>query len=329
MLAETAMLVGRHEEAAALLADLAGEATTDQQRVDVADSRAIALGVYLGREDEAMAVVSETLAAVHDQDLADPLRASLAFVLVQASKPAATIDAARPLLDRPSSASFHRGAYAASMALAISGSLDEAIEVGQRGYEAHAAIGSTIHFLPEAQFIGPVLALGGAGRAVEADELAARGYDAAVAAQHADVQANFAVLAGLTAVHRGRLSTAVSHFREAAAVNREINDVAGLRWALGGVALASGMGGDLSRCEAAVAELDSTAPPPIQMFELDLIERGRGMGARRRRGTVASNGRPAFGHSARRRRRVVRRRSPAPPRPCPVGRGPVAAGPPR
>ena len=85
MLAETAMLVGRHEEAAALLADLAAEATTDQQRVDVADSRTITLGVYLGREDEAMAVVSETLAAVHDQDLVDPLRASLAMVLVQAS----------------------------------------------------------------------------------------------------------------------------------------------------------------------------------------------------------------------------------------------------
>jgi DNA-binding CsgD family transcriptional regulator len=275
VLAETAMLVGRHEEAAALLADLAGEATTDQQRVDVADSRTITLGVYLGREDEAMAVVSETLAAVHDEDLVDPLRASLAMVLVQASKPAATIDAVRPLLDRPASASFHRGAYAASMALAISGSLEEAIEVGQRGYEAHAAIGSTIHFLPEAQFIGPVLALGAAGRAVEADELATRGYDAAVAARHADVQANFAVLAGLTAVLRGRLTTAVSHFREAAAVNREINDVAGLRWALGGVALASGMGGDLSQSEAAVADLDTTAPPPIRMFELDLIERGR------------------------------------------------------
>ena len=73
------------------------------------------------------------------------------------------------------------------------------------------------------------------GRAsCEAEELAARGYDAAVAAQDADVQANFAVLAGLTAVHLGRLVTAVSHFREAAAVNREINDVAGLRWALGG-----------------------------------------------------------------------------------------------
>jgi DNA-binding NarL/FixJ family response regulator len=275
VLAETWMLIGRHDDAAALLAGLAGEATTDEERVNVADSRAITLGVYLGRESEAIAVVEEARTLVHDVDLIDPLLASLAFVLVQAVKPAAAIDVVRPLLDRPSSASFHRGAYAASMALALSAPLEEAIEVGLRGYDAHAAIGSTIHFLPEAQLIGPVLALGAAGRPVEAGQLAARGYDAAVAARHADVQANFAVLAGVTAVHRGRLATAVTHFREAAAVNREINDVAGLRWALGGVALAGGMRGDQLVGRAAVAELDAVGPPPIQLFELDLIERGR------------------------------------------------------
>ena len=48
VLAETALLLGRHEEAAALLDELAVEATTDQQRVDVADSRAITLGLFLG-----------------------------------------------------------------------------------------------------------------------------------------------------------------------------------------------------------------------------------------------------------------------------------------
>jgi DNA-binding CsgD family transcriptional regulator len=275
VLAETAMLVGRHEEAATLLGELALEATTDQQRVDVADSRAITLGLFLGRQQEALAVVNEILALVHDADLVDPLIASLATVLVQAPKPLAAIEAVRPLLDRPASPSFHRGAYAASVALALSGALDEAIEVGSRGYEVHAAIGTAIHFLPEAQFIGPVLALCGAGRAVEARELVTQGYDSAVAAQHADVQAYFALLAGLTAVHRGRLVTAGTHFREAAAVNREINDVAGLRWALGGIALAGGMRGDRSECEAAVAELDSAAPPPIHLHELDLVERGR------------------------------------------------------
>ena len=300
VLAETALLVGRHEEAAALLEDLAREAATDQQRVDVADSRAITLGLYLGREQEALDVVNEVLALVDDDELVDSLAASLAIVLAQAPKPAAAIEAARPLLDRPASASFHRGAYAASVALALSGALDEAIEVGRRGHDAHAAMGSAIHFLPEAQFIGPVLALCAAGRAGEAGELVARGYDAAVSGHHADLQASFALLGGLTAVHRGRLATAGRLFREAAVVNRELNDVAGLRWALGGSALAGAMRGDLAECDAAVAALGSAAPPPIQMFELDLVERGRAwaLAARGERSTAVADMRVAAQRAA-------------------------------
>jgi DNA-binding NarL/FixJ family response regulator len=275
VLAETAMLVGRHEEAATLLGELAGEAMTDPQRVEVADSRALVLGLYLGREDEALDVVNETRALVDDVELIDPLIASLATVLAQAPKPVAALETARPLLDRPASPSFHRGAYAAAVALALMGGLDEAIDVGRRGYEVHSSMGRAVHFLPEAQFIGPVLALCGAGRLADADEMVARGYDAAVSGRHADLQAAFNLLAGLTAVHRGRLSAAANHFREAAVVNREINDVAGLRWALGGSALAGGMRGDLHECDAAVAALGSSPPPPIQLFELDLVERGR------------------------------------------------------
>ena len=86
---------------AALLAELATEAITDRERVDVADSHAITLGLLLGREDEAVAVVNETLALVDEPELVDPLRASLAIVLVQVPRPAAAIEAARPLLDRP------------------------------------------------------------------------------------------------------------------------------------------------------------------------------------------------------------------------------------
>ena len=275
VLAETELVVGRHHDAAALLDQLAHEATTDEQRVQVADCRAITLGLYLGREREALDVVNETLAVVRDPELADPLLASLSIVLAQAPKPAAAIEAARPLLERPASPSFHRGAYAASLARALAGELDDAIAIGQQGHEAHLAVGSAVRFLPEGQFIGPILAMCGAGRCAEADELAQRGYDAAVAAQDADLQASFALLSGLVAVHRGRLVVATRWFSEAAAVNREINDVAGLRWALGGIALAGAMRGDAGECADAVAELASAELPPVQLFELDLVERGR------------------------------------------------------
>jgi DNA-binding CsgD family transcriptional regulator len=276
VLAETQMITGRHEDAAVLLRELAAEASTDRERVDVADDRAITLGLLLGREDEAVAVVNETLVLVDDPELVDPLRASLAIVLVQIPRPAAAIQAARPLLDRPDDPVFYRGAYAASMALAISGSLAEAIELGWRGHEAHAAVGTALRFLPEAQFIGLVYALCGAGRLDDAARLAGQGFEAAVAAHDADLQAGFALLNGLVAVLHGRLVTARRHFEEAAALNRPRNDLASLRWALGGIALAAGMSSDPRGSDEAVAELTTLALHPVQLHEAGLVARGRG-----------------------------------------------------
>lgn len=290
VLAEAKMLVGRHDEAAALLEILEGEASTDQERVDVADSLAISLGLYLGREREALDVVAATLERLDDRALADPLSASLAIVLAQAPKPAAAIEAARPLLDRPSGDSFHRAAYAASVAMAFTGELDEAVDIGRRGHEVHAAKRSTLRFLPEAQFIGPILALCAAGRAGEASGLATDGYEAALAAHDADLHAAFVLLAGIVAVHVGKLGAAARHFREAAAVNREINDVAGLRWALGGTLLAAGMSANTAECEAALADLDSVPVAPVQLLELDLVERGRAWAALARGGRSQAMG---------------------------------------
>jgi DNA-binding CsgD family transcriptional regulator len=275
VLAESAMIAGRHEAAAAMLADLADEATTDEQRVDVADSRTLVLGLYLGREQEAIDVVEVTLADVADAELGDPLRASLAIVLAQAPRPASAIEAARPLLSRPDGSCFYRATYAASIAMATLGRLADAVSVGTQGYEAHAQLGSAVRFLAEAQFIGTALALVGLGRPGDAVELIQKGYDAAVAARDADLQAAFALHAGRVAVHEGRLDAAERHFREAAAVYQELNDVASLRWALGGLALASGMRSARLESAAAVAELDALDRSPVQLFELDLVARGR------------------------------------------------------
>jgi DNA-binding CsgD family transcriptional regulator len=275
VLAESAMIAGRHEAAAAMLADLAAEASTDQQRVDVADSRAIVLGLYLGREREATEIVEAVLAEVSDPDLVDPLRASLAIVLAQVPRPAAAIDAVQPLLTRPDGSCFYRATYAASIAMATCGRLNDAVAIGTQGYDSHARLGPAVRFLAEAQYIGPALALVGMGRPGDAAELVQQGYDAAVAARDGDLQAAFALHAGRVAVHEGRLEPAERHFREAAAVYQELNDVASLRWALGGLALASGMRSARMESAAVLAELDALDPSPVKLFDLDLVERGR------------------------------------------------------
>ncbi len=275
VLAESAMIAGRHEAAAALLAELAAEASTDRQRVDVADSRAIVLGLYLGREQEATEVVEATLAEVSDPELVDPLRASLAIVLAQAPRPAAAIDAVQPLLARPDGSCFYRATYAASIAMATCGRLADAISVGTQGYDAHARLGPAVRFLAEAQYIGTALALIGIGRPGDAAALVRAGYDAAVAARDGDLQAAFALHAGRVAVHEGQLEQAGRHFREAAVVYQELNDVASLRWALGGLALAAGMRSARLESAAVIAELDALDPSPVKLFDQDLVERGR------------------------------------------------------
>ena len=214
-----------------------------------------------------------------DAELVDQVRASVANILARAPRPLEAIEAARPLLDRPDSPLFWRAAGAASIAMSVCGRLGDAIAVGQQGYEARNRLGVTAGYLSEAQFVGPVCALLAWGKPHEAADLAAKGYDAAVAARDGDLQAAFAMHAGRICVHQGRLATAGRHFREAAAVYREINDLAGLRWTLGGVALAAGMRSARSESAAAVAELAALAPSPRQRLELDLVQRGRAWAA--------------------------------------------------
>ncbi len=279
VLAQSAMMSGRHREAASLLAALAAEAATDEERVNVAENRARVLGLYLGAEHDAVAVVDETLAVVTDPELIDPLRGAWGRVLAQVPRPAAAIDVVQPLLDRPASPSFYRAAYAASIALGVSGRLDEAVKIGRRGYEAHRGLGTAVRFLPEVQHLGPAFALLAAGRPREAAELVAKGYEAAVAARDSELQSAFALSLGRILIHQGRLSAAERPLREAAAVYQEINHVAALRWALGGIALAAGMRSARAESAAAVAELDALDPSFVQLYELDLVERGRAWAA--------------------------------------------------
>jgi DNA-binding CsgD family transcriptional regulator len=278
VLARSAMKTGRHQDAADLLGELATEAVTDKERADVADSRVIVLGLYLGKTNDAVAVLDETIATVSDAELVDQVRGSVTSVLARAPRPLEAIEAARPILDRPDSRFFWRAASSASIAMAISGRLEEAIAVGRQAYDAHVRLGAAVGFVPEVQYVGPILALLGAGRLDEAAELAANGYDAAVVARDSDFQAVFALHAGRIHVLRGQLATAGRQFREAAAIFRDINDVAVLRWSLGGIALAAGMRSERTEGMAALAELtelNSQAPAPRQMLELDLVERGR------------------------------------------------------
>jgi DNA-binding NarL/FixJ family response regulator len=76
-------------------------------------------------------------------------------------------------------------------------------------------------------------------------------------------------------IERGQLTRASRAFLDGASVNREIHDLAALRWCLAGLALAEAMRGHTDRAMAAAAERDELPTSPMMIYETDLVDRGR------------------------------------------------------
>ena len=140
--------------------------------------------------------------------------------------------------------------------------------------EAHRRA-SDLPSLPEQQLVGAVLGHAAGGRLVQAEADAAVGYEASLARGDQDGQATHLMLTGSILIERGRLADAARAFLDAASINREIHDWAALRWCLAGLALAEAMRGHLKTAAAGAAERDQLAKSPMEIWEADLIERGR------------------------------------------------------
>src|SRR5262249_7277388 len=90
-----------------------------------------------------------------------------------------------------------------------------------------------------------------------------------------DGEATALLLGSWAVVEQGKLATACRGFLEGASINRQLQDVLALRWCLGGVALAEGMRGHADPARAATDELDRLPSGEANLYEFDLIDRGR------------------------------------------------------
>ena len=275
VVAECLMITGRHDDAEAAMAALESDATTDTERVRLASARANNLAMAPGGEAAAIAILEQALDGLTDEEPGDTIRARLAVVHAMVPRPRRALDAATPVLERPDSDQYFRAAYAASLAHAVLGNVDEAVAVGEAGLEHHRRFEAQTRTLPESQTIAPILALVAGGRLDRAEALAIGGHFRSVEGGDGESQATFAMLRGLVATSRGRLVTAVRNFREAAAINMDLNDDVALRWSLGGAAMAAGMAGDREGARAARDHLDAIESTGVRVLELDFVERGR------------------------------------------------------
>ena len=275
VVAECLMLTGRHDEAEAAMSVLDHEVETDAELVLLASARANNLMQAPGGEQAAIEILEAALDEVVDEPVGDTIRARLAVVHALAPRPRQAIAAAEQVLHRPRSDQYFRATYATSLAQAVLGLVDEAVDTGVIGYIHHRRFAQQTRQLAESQHIGPVLALVAGGRLDEAEALGNEGHLRSMASGDAESQATFAMLLGLVATQRGTVVTAVRSFREAAAINIDLNDDVGLRWSLGGAAMAAAMAGDRDAARSARDHLDTIETTGTLILELDFVERGR------------------------------------------------------
>jgi DNA-binding CsgD family transcriptional regulator len=104
---------------------------------------------------------------------------------------------------------------------------------------------------------------------------AGAGYDAGLESGDREALASFSLLQAMVHVEVGTMAAASSLFREGIAVNRELHDMAPLRWCIAGTALAEGMAGNKDAAVAAIAELDARPPHWMTLLDPELVVRGR------------------------------------------------------
>lgn len=268
VLAEIAMASGWWEQAEAMLDGLGPAATTDEERVLVANAHSYVLG-QLGRPDDAWQVLRTATEAVSGEHRA-ALQARAAIARLFEADAEGALEMAAPLIDSPEPSVRARACYAAAIALGLRGEATRAAEVADLGQEAFRGLAPA----PAVTQIGAVLA------GVLADDLAAAQararllMDQMLAAGDREGEATGSFLLGRIALERADAAEAQRQFRASAAAAAEIGDPVALRWALGGLLHALVLaGGDAAPEAGELAARLTAEPASVRLFEDDVVLR--------------------------------------------------------
>ncbi|HEV2375260.1 MAG TPA: LuxR family transcriptional regulator [Streptosporangiaceae bacterium] len=274
LLGEAKFRSGHHVAAETVLASVVPMCRTDSELARIASARAHNFHNLMADPAAATAVLNEALAVITEADPRLQLLGRLATLKVFEPDLAGALAAAKPLLGTSDDVMVSRGAYVSSIALAMLGHGDEAVSVAEIGLRSHRRA-TGMPQMPEAQLIGAVLGHAATGRLDRAEEDSATGYRACLAAGDKEGYATHLLLTGWVLVERGQLGRAATAFLDAVSVNRELHDLAALRWCLAGLALAEAMRGRTERAMTAAAERDELPVGSMRVWEPDLTERGR------------------------------------------------------
>jgi DNA-binding NarL/FixJ family response regulator len=273
-LGEALFRSGRHAEAESVLAAMTELCRSDQDLARITSARAYNLHNTLGDPAGAAAVLDRALAVITEETPRLQLLGRLAANRLLEGNPEGALAAAGPLLASDDDAMVSRGSYSSSIALGLMGRGDEAVSVAYAALQIHRRV-SGLPQLPESQLIGAIFGHIAAGRLAQAEAVAAASERFFLAAGDKEGHTTSLFMLGWVLIERGLLSRASTAFLDGASVNRELHDVAALRWCVAGIALAEAMSGHGQRAAAAAAERDELPTGILAIYETDLIERSR------------------------------------------------------
>jgi DNA-binding NarL/FixJ family response regulator len=162
---------------------------------------------------------------------------------------------------------------AGATALALSGRLDEAIALAEKGLARAIGSDPTDPAVdPESQILALSVALTESGRVEDADAFTATWYG--LARRHPPELAWMALARSRVALALGDLSRAEAHGREAEGIFAQIDLAVPLRWSIATQLLAAGLRGDAEACVAHGARLDRVPPTGAAFLETD-VKRAR------------------------------------------------------
>lgn len=272
ILAQVMSLTGRGEEAEQRLAALSDQAGDDADRGRLAIARIENLCYSLGRLDEGLAIAEEAGKTIADQGWRDTLTAYRADLLVTGGHTAQALGVAAPLLDHGAGDALIRACVMAGYGYARTGQISRAIEAAERGLAAH--LGLTDRAMPfnTSQHVAiHGLALAGAGRLREAEQLALEEHRRGMSLGSGETRWTIGVVLGMVYLLQGRVATALRWARETASVAQEHGRLVYQRAALISLSEALALSGRADEAAGVLADLRALPIPSVQLWMPDAV----------------------------------------------------------
>lgn len=268
--AQLAGLQGRSAQADRELEDVAGRATTADERGRIALVRLDNRVIYAGTIDEGLRVAAAAEHELPDGELRDEIAARRAALLLAKDGPRRAMEELEPLLARATGRALAWACMPGAYSLARMGRIAEALDASRRGHVTQSGLDvRTDWYLCMHRFY-ETEALHHAGRFVEAEDVAVACYRDGVASGSLEQQALFSWQLAKPVADRGHVREAAQRARQAFGIYRQLDRGQFVDFCCIYRAQALALAGRYDDARSALRDLDRLGVGPSYFMGVDL-----------------------------------------------------------